>query len=137
MMTENGDDNTNEEEDVLDKSMEFVDNNYEAESEEKPAALNEFEQEILALDVGDEPDSGDVARIQIRMPDGKRLVRKFKADDTVKIIYAFVAQSNVEAREGKVFELKAKFPPQDLLPSVNESISSCGLNGEAINVMWK
>ncbi|KAL7508698.1 hypothetical protein ACHAXN_005806 [Cyclotella atomus] len=137
MMTENGDDNTNEEEDVLDKSMEFVDNNDEAESEEKPAALNEFEQEILALDVGDEPDSGDVARIQIRMPDGKRLVRKFKADDTVKIIYAFVAQSNVEAREGKVFELKAKFPPQDLLPSVNESISSCGLNGEAINVMWK
>jgi hypothetical protein len=24
-----------------------------------------------------------------------------------------------------------------LLPSIEESISSCGLNGEAINVMWK
>jgi hypothetical protein len=64
-------------------------------------------------------------------------VRKFKGDDNVKVIYAFVAQSNLEAKEGKAFELKAKFPPQDLLPSINESISSCGLNGEAINVMWK
>lgn len=135
MMTEN-DDNTNEEEDVMDKSMEILDDD-DAESEEKPAALNEFEQEILELDVGDEPASGDVARIQIRMPDGKRLVRKFKGDDNVKVIYAFVAQSNLEAKEGKAFELKAKFPPQDLLPSINESISSCGLNGEAINVMWK
>ena len=122
----------------VDKSMENVVDNEENDDDAKPAALNTFEQEILALDVGDEPTSGNnVARIQIRMPDGKRLVRKFKGDDSVKIIYAFVAQSNEEAKSGKVFELKAKFPPQDLLSSVDESISSCGLNGEAINVMWK
>ena len=43
--------------------------------------------------VGDEPASG--ARIQIRMPDAKRLVRKFAPEDTVKSIYAFVAVSVV------------------------------------------
>eukprot|EP00956_Cyclotella_meneghiniana_P010463 scaffold14569_cov49-Cyclotella_meneghiniana.AAC.5 len=122
----------------VDKSMENrVENEENDDDDAKPAALNSFEQEILALEVGDEPTSGNVARIQIRMPDGKRLVRKFQGDDSVKIIYAFVAQSNDEAKSGKAFELKAKFPPQDLLSSVDESISSCGLNGEAINVMWK
>ena len=46
-------------------------------------------------------------------------------------------QSNEEAKGGRPFELKAKFPPQDLFSSVNDSISSCGLSGEAINVIWK
>lgn len=137
MMPENDEmdeEGTNE----ADKSMENRAENEENDDDDaKPAALNSFEQEILVLEVGDEPTSGNVARIQIRMPDGKRLVRKFQGDDSVKIIYAFVAQSNEEAKSGKAFELKAKFPPQDLLSSVDESISSCGLNGEAINVMWK
>jgi len=45
-------------------------------------------------------------------------------------------QSSSEAKGGKSFGLKAKFPPVDLLPSVDESILSCGLSGEAINVTW-
>ena len=53
-----------------------------------------FHDEILAIDVGEEPTgTKGVARIMIRMPDGKRLVRKFKLEDTVKIIYAFVSVS--------------------------------------------
>ena len=131
----------------------------------KPSSSNKFEEEILTMKVGDEPSSGESsARVQIRMPDGKRLVRKFRGEDTVKIIYAFVAvrsscvcefimfipivsfifvfcrpeqQSNEEARGGRPFELKAKFPPQDLFPFIDNSVSSCGLSGEAINVIWK
>lgn len=110
------------------------------DDESKPSA---FEQEILSMEVGDEPTSGqNVARVQIRMPDGKRLVRKFGGESPVKIIYAFVAQhqqqsNNEGGEDGKAFELKAKFPPQDLFASIDDSISSCGLNGEAINVIWK
>ncbi|KAL3795158.1 hypothetical protein HJC23_007386, partial [Cyclotella cryptica] len=143
MMSPDNDENDSMDDDVeiLDKTMEDDDNGNEndesAVEDSKPAALNAFEQEIQTMDVGDEPAGKDVARIQIRMPDGKRLVRKFRGGDCVKVIYAFVAQSNPEAREGKPFEIKAKFPPQDLLPSINESISSCGLSGEAINVLWK
>lgn len=110
------------------------DNNAIEEDESKPSA---FEKEILSMDVGDEPTSGTVARVQIRMPDGKRLVRKFGGESPVKLIYAFVAQSNEEAKGGRGFELKAKFPPQDLFASIDDSISGCGLNGEAINVIWK
>lgn len=97
------------------------------EDESKPSA---FEKEILSMEVGDEPTpGGNVARVQIRMPDGKRLVRKFGGDSPVKVIYAFVAQSNDEAKGGRAFELKAKFPPQDLFANVDDGISSCGLNG--------
>ncbi|KAL7486726.1 hypothetical protein ACHAW6_012320 [Cyclotella cf. meneghiniana] len=139
MMPENDEnDSMDDEVEIIDKPMQ--DDNHDNESaveDSKPAALNTFEQEILTMDVGDEPAGKDAARIQIRMPDGKRLVRKFRGEDSVKVIYAFVAQSNPEAKEGKPFELKAKFPPQDLLPSIDESISSCGLSGEAINVLWK
>ena len=45
-------------------------------------------QELLSMNV-QEPTSG--ARVQIRMPGGTKLVRKFNADDPVKAIYAFVA----------------------------------------------
>ncbi|KAL7540505.1 hypothetical protein ACHAXR_010170 [Thalassiosira sp. AJA248-18] len=108
--------------------------NNSSNDESKPSA---FEQEILSMEVGAEPTSGTVARVQIRMPDGKRLVRKFGGDNPVKIIYAFVVQANEEAKGGRGFELKAKFPPQDLFSSIEDSISGCGLNGEAINVIWK
>ncbi|KAL7462170.1 hypothetical protein ACHAXS_002559 [Conticribra weissflogii] len=125
------------EDDVNDSSHES--GNGEEGKEEEDLKKPSFETDIRFMPVGDEPapGTGGVARVQIRMPDGKRLVRKFRGDDTVKVIYAFVAQNNEEAKGGKEFELKAKFPPQDLLPSVNDTISSCGLSGEAINVIWK
>lgn len=103
------------------------------------ALSDTFEQKLLDQDIGVEPASGDdIARVQIRMPDGKRLVRKFRGEDSVRVIYAFVAQQSSDAvREGKQLELKAGFPPRDLLDRIDESISSCGLAGEAINARCK
>jgi hypothetical protein len=95
-----------------------------------------FMEQIVAMEVGDEPSAG-AARIMIRMPDGKRLVRKFKMDDNVKIIYAFVAQSNDDAKGGKEFVMKAGFPPKDLIDSVDSSIESSGLAGDSITMRWK
>ena len=60
------------------------------EEEQKPKERSLFD-ELLDVDVGKEPADG--ARIQLRMPDGKRSVRKFDALQTVKAIYAFVAVS--------------------------------------------
>ena len=54
--------------------------------EEKPPS---FFETLLVTAVGDEPADG--ARIQLRMPDATRLVRKFQKSDSVKTIYAFVA----------------------------------------------
>jgi len=94
-----------------------------------------FYDQILEIPVGAEPESG--ARVQIRMPDGGRIVRKFNDFDEVKVIYAFVAQSNDEAKEGKSFELRAGFPPADLSGKVNSTIKACSLSGESITVRWK
>ena len=68
-----------------------------SEEEGKPEAVQEKEpsllDSLLSTELGEEPDKG--ARIQLRMPDGKRQVRKFDLSSTVKSIYAFVAVSNI------------------------------------------
>jgi len=106
----------------------------EEKSNPKPPSFNE---ELLQIDVPDEPSGTEAcARVQIRLPDGSRVVRKFLVDNTVKIIYAFVAQSTVDSN-GKEFELRSGFPPRDLMPNLNDTIQSCRLNGESITVRWK
>jgi hypothetical protein len=54
--------------------------------EEKSLSFND---ELLAFTIPDEPSDG--YRIQLRMPDGKRLVRKFAATDSVRTVYALIA----------------------------------------------
>jgi len=108
---------------------------YSRENEHKMTFA--LKEEILTMAIGVEPPSGDnIVRVQIKMPTGKRLVRKFKGDDQVKLIYAFVAQSNDEIRAGSGFKLLAKFPPVDLFASIDNSIKYCGLHGEAITVVY-
>jgi hypothetical protein len=46
-------------------------------------------EQLLSVSVPDEPAAG--ARMQIRLPDGKRVVRRFSPSDPVKILYAFLA----------------------------------------------
>jgi UBX domain-containing protein 7 len=60
-------------------------------AEEASNESESFLQDLQNFQVGDEPEKG--ARLQLRMPDGKRQVRKFSSTDTVKSIYAFLAVS--------------------------------------------
>lgn len=62
------------------------------EEEMKQVIEISFIEQLLEMTVPAEP-SGDGARVQLRMPDGKRLVRKFDNTDKVQFIYAFVAVS--------------------------------------------
>lgn len=66
----------------------------EVEEDGKPAARKKatpsLVDELLSMTVPAEPSTGG-ARIQLRMPDGKREVRKFAGSDVVKVVYAFVA----------------------------------------------
>eukprot|EP00522_Entomoneis_paludosa_P013853 CAMPEP_0172447682 /NCGR_PEP_ID=MMETSP1065-20121228/6943_1 /TAXON_ID=265537 /ORGANISM="Amphiprora paludosa, Strain CCMP125" /LENGTH=522 /DNA_ID=CAMNT_0013199045 /DNA_START=144 /DNA_END=1712 /DNA_ORIENTATION=+ len=96
---------------------------------------NSFLDGLLAMDVGEEPSSGG-ARLQLRMPNGKRMVRRFQSTDTVEIVYAFVAQTLKESDSGdKEFILKAGFPPKDLKSSLKSTVTECSLNGEAVSVL--
>lgn len=62
-------------------------------AEEDSKEAESFIQGLQNFPVGDEPEQG--ARLQLRMPDGKRKVRKFSPKDTVKTIYAFLAVSSM------------------------------------------
>mmetsp|Transcript_31899 Transcript_31899/g.73295 ORF Transcript_31899/g.73295 Transcript_31899/m.73295 type:complete len:367 (+) Transcript_31899:3-1103(+) len=104
----------------------------EEEAEPKPPSLIET---LLSFPVGEEPAGG--ARIQLRMPDAKRLVRKFTVSDTVKTIYAFVAQNNEEAKGGRTFSLMAGYPPKSLEGEMDKTIEQCNLAGQAITVRWQ
>lgn len=98
----------------------------------KPSMLDE----LLAMDLGDEPAKG--ARVMIRTPDGKRNVRKFDPSQTVKHIYAHFVQSNDEAKSGKEFSLQESgVPPKDLLTDIDQTIEARGLSGVALTLRWK
>lgn len=78
-----------------DQSIEYIaDSDEEAEDMEDkkvPAAAEaspSMVDQLLAFDVGEEPSSG--ARLRIRMPDGKTIVRRFGDNAAIKTLYAFV-----------------------------------------------
>jgi len=143
-----GDNNTNKDNEK-DQKMAGGDDDDEVEVVEnpdtKPAATEAVEdkkvestfiQDLLAIDVGDEPAKG--ARMQLRMPDGKRMVRKFAPAATVRTIYAFLAQSTEEANsDRREFTLMVGFPHRDLVTDMDNTIESCKLAGEAISMHWK
>ena len=116
-------------------------NKNNGDDEEAESKLSSFETDILSMVVPDETATlNNNARVQIRMPNGQRHIRNFDGEYPIKTIYAFVAQleSNIEGvKAGKQFELKARFPPVDLMQFVDDSISSCGLSGETITFLWK
>ncbi len=77
-----------------DSSVLYVDDGDEEDDDKpmnsKPVAPEpSIHNELLNMPVGEEPADG--ARIQIRMPDGKRVIRKFARADCVKVLYAFIA----------------------------------------------
>ena len=79
--------------------------------------------------------AGNVARIQIKLPNGKRIVKSFDENQLIKDVYSFVANS--EEIKGKAFELKIGFPPKNLGGRDDMSIKSASLDGESISVVWK
>ena len=63
--------------------------------------------------VGDEPPLGtpDVARVRLTLPNGRRIDRRFRADDTIEVVRAFLT---VHFHENDVdivnFSLSTSFP---------------------------
>lgn len=136
-MNEEDDDDDDEVEVVPPPAAKLKSDSSSAASPSKPSPREKtFEEEILEIDVGEEPKTNG-AILQIRMPGGGKKIRKFKRSDTVKVIYAFVAQSNDEPKKGKSLELISGFPPKDLMHKVNETIDSCNLSGQSISARWK
>ena len=75
-----------------------------------------------------EPSSGDVTRIQIRMQDGSRIVRKILKNDKVRVLYE-VLKCKINGK----FEAKS-FRQEDLFDKRECTIAEAGLENGTVNV---
>ena len=71
----------------------------------------------------------DGVKIQFRMPDNQRQVRKFLDTDLVGSVYEFVRSKS----GGRNVELRAGFPPKDLSSQKDLTIKEAKLSGEMIH----
>ena len=85
-----------------------------------------------------EPDKGTAGavRIQLRLPDGKKVTRRFLESDLVKVIYAFVHGQCPSGDVNKKLELRAGFPPKDIFSFFEDTIRSANLSGESIQCSY-
>ncbi|GMI38234.1 hypothetical protein TrCOL_g11055 [Triparma columacea] len=86
--------------------------------------------------VGEEPEDGaeGVVKLQLRLPNNKKTIRRFLLGDRVSKVYAFV-KSKCDGR-GKTLELRAGFPPKDIKEMIGMTIGDAGLAGESLNGRW-
>ena len=79
----------------------------------------------------EEPAEGapGAVKIQFRLPDGTRAVRRFNSSDPVGVIYAFVANKCSE----QSIELRAGFPPKDICTQKRFTIAESNLAGEMVH----
>jgi ataxin-3 len=68
-------------------------------------------------------------KIQFRMPDGTRTVRRFLGNDCVGVIYSYVSSKS----SGRSVELRAGFPPRNISSRKDETITEAKLAGEMIH----
>mmetsp|Transcript_54369 Transcript_54369/g.65439 ORF Transcript_54369/g.65439 Transcript_54369/m.65439 type:complete len:627 (+) Transcript_54369:36-1916(+) len=139
-----------DDDDHADSTRKDDNNDTKKESVQLPAQLlprkKTMADEFANVQVGDEPPAGkDVTRIQIRLPDGSKIVRRFCKTDPLEVVYAFCVQTIEDAGAGRPFELLAGFPPKDLYRNIEQqndtteesaTVESCGLGGGSISVRW-
>jgi len=79
-----------------------------------------------------EPEQGEAGavRVQFRMPDGSRKVRRFLKTDLVDVFYTFVEESCPS--NGKHLEIRAGFPPKDISSMMMQSIKDAKMSGESL-----
>ncbi|KAE8981162.1 hypothetical protein PR003_g24994 [Phytophthora rubi] len=119
-------------------------NNGESDDDGSKQADDKMEQEEKHEEAQDpvvaltpEPDAGapDVTRVQIRVPDGSRLTRRFLKTDPLAMVWAFVKDQVPEAR-GRAFELRTAFPPSAVAYNETLSIEEGKLENASLMVKW-
>ena len=84
-----------------------------------------------SIPVPDEPAAGTegAVRIQFRLPDGKREIRRFLETDKVAVIYSYVQSQSSGVG---LLELRCGFPPKELSAQKDKTIAEAKLAGENI-----
>ncbi|CAI5713567.1 unnamed protein product [Peronospora effusa] len=101
---------------------------------------NKHEEETIqepVVALTPEPDAGspNVTRVQIRVPDGSRLTRRFLKTDPLAMVWSFVKDKVPEAR-GRAFELRTAFPLSAVAYNDTLSIEEGKLENASLMVRW-
>lgn len=75
-------------------------------------------------------DEKNIVRIQFRLPDGKKVVRRFHDHELVDVVYLYVKEQI--GSNSQQLELRAGFPPKDLTSLRNDTVLNAKLSGELI-----
>lgn len=104
----------------------------EEDESEGGASLSSPFSQILSNKPHTEPAAGPgVTRIQFRHPTG-RVVRRFRADDTVRRIYEWLKAEPLEGKEGVTFDLKSM--GKDLIEYLDQTVQDAGLANGTVMV---
>ncbi|CEG49313.1 Predicted ubiquitin regulatory protein, contains UAS and UBX domains [Plasmopara halstedii] len=93
------------------------------------------QQSLVALTPEPDACAPDVTRIQIRVPDGSRLTRRFFKTDSLAMVWTFVKDQIPEARL-RAFELRTAFPPGAVAYNDMLSIEEGKLENASLMVKW-
>ena len=106
-----------------------------AEAEAGPPA--HLPEESLSGPVPEEPAQGaaESTRLQLRLAEGRPLVRRFLVSDTVADIFKVVLEALPEGRE-KPFSLQTAFPSLDLRPLAHQTLEEAQLRNTSIAMRW-
>lgn len=99
--------------------------------------LDDEVEEEKAVDVwstinavaGDEPTSGDLTRIQFRLPDGSRVVRKFEKSQTVRSLFEFVKSLPGMDKKFEILNFR-----DALFPQLDSSLVDAKVVNTSVNV---
>uniref|UniRef100_A0A7S2WDF0 UBX domain-containing protein n=1 Tax=Rhizochromulina marina TaxID=1034831 RepID=A0A7S2WDF0_9STRA len=114
-----------------------------AQSEEEQALSSEKGAAATHLPPGfkdtlrNEPEKGvpNTTRLQLRLADGRTLVRRFFLDDKIAAIYAVVC-AEVEEASSRAFTLQPPMNSLELLSVADSTLEDCDLTNSKIIMRW-
>ena len=94
--------------------------------------------ETTMVELTPEPDATnpDAVRIQFRLPNNTRVMRRFLKNDSVAMVLAYVKQE-CDVQDVARLDVRAGFPPKDLMAFVGSTIEEAKLANESIQCRYK
>ncbi|GFH56479.1 Josephin-domain-containing protein [Chaetoceros tenuissimus] len=92
--------------------------------------------DIVELTSEPEASNPNAVRIQFRLPNNKRLMRRFLKNDSVAMVLAYV-KDECDVQDVDSLDIRAGFPPKDLMAFMEKSIEEAKLANESIQCRFK
>ncbi|XP_058106664.1 plant UBX domain-containing protein 7-like [Magnolia sinica] len=136
----------NEEETVLNKNDTEFNNeeetglNKKEDNNEEETLLNKKEDRVYPH-LAEEPKTseGNVCRIALRFPDGRRLKRNFLLTDSIKLLWSFCNSQLKESEPQQTFKLMVAIPGESRILDYDreQNFRESGISNSIISVFWE